>query len=103
MTYRLSNRQYVLLEMAKERFLALDELVKYSQVTAGSVVLRRLMDYDPRHKGFGLTAEGRSCMQAFESTDISRKNPANPVSKHIQGEISAASRRKPTFKRDRVA
>ena len=86
-TTRLSNRQYTMLQMfyseSKDFTMKIEVAQAFDQRAFRSMLIRQYVAYVPSAKGFRLTALGRDAFHTFEATDITRRNPALPLTAYF--------------------
>lgn len=83
---RLSNRQYPMLlalhDLGTDHFMTIEEAQRFDQRPFRSMLVRRWCAYRPG-RGFHITKEGRAALEEFLTTDITRKNPAAPLTAYF--------------------
>lgn len=92
---RLSTLQHVLLRTFAEAspgyHMTYHEAQRYDQRPYRSALIRGYIVYRPG-RGFHLTRAGRAAWEEFQSTEIWRKNPHQPLTEWFEQRFSAAQR-----------
>jgi hypothetical protein len=84
----LSNRQYAALRLFTDErssyVMGTDNALLVDQRSFGSLFHRGYIRYEKARGGFAITSLGKRARQAFDETDIFRKQPATTFSSYIR-------------------
>jgi hypothetical protein len=84
----LSNRQYAALRLFTDErptfVMGTDNALLVDQRSFGSLFHRGYIRYEKGRGGFAITSLGKLARQAFDETDIFRKQPATTFSSYIR-------------------
>lgn len=84
----LSNRQYAALRLFTDErstfVMDTDNALLVDQRSFGSLFHRGYIRYEKARSGFAITSLGKRARQAFDETDIFRKQPATTFSSYIR-------------------
>jgi hypothetical protein len=101
---RLSNRQYpmlrILCDNGSDGYMTIEEAQSFDQRPFRSMLIRKWCAYRPG-RGFHITREGKDAMREFETTDIVRQNPTQPLTAYFDATaygLSAPKRKAATVR-----
>jgi len=83
---RLSNRQWPMLKMlydnGSDHYMTIEDAQQFDQRPFRRMLIQGWCAFRPG-RGFHITKAGKAAMYEFQSTDIVRKNPAQPLTAYF--------------------
>jgi hypothetical protein len=67
--------------------MSIDQAQKFDQRPFRSMLIRGYIEFSPRNKGFHLTPAGRDAWEAYQHTNIARKNPTLPLTAYFDPSV----------------